>query len=162
MRRGAFIEGVHRYHLWRAWVPGARSLTWVMLNPSTADGDVDDPTVRKCIGFARQWGFGSIDVVNAYSYRTRSPKELRASGYPNGTHADAAIRGVLRRYTDRVVYAWGTKALGDRVAQVDALVRAEGFEPWTLGLTQGGHPQHPLYVPYETELTRFMGAYDAA
>lgn len=157
MEGDAFIDGEaceHRYHLWRAWKTGARSVTWVMLNPSTADARRDDPTIRKCIGFAQRWGFGSIDVINLYSFRTPSPAALRTAGYPNGPHADSTIHRVLLEYTELVVYAWGTKAQPERVAEVDAMVRAAGHLPWVLRRTKDAHPEHPLYIPYATERCR--------
>ena len=147
---GAFVDGVHRYHLWRAWQSGARSVCWIMLNPSIADAAVDDPTIRKCVGFSRRWGFGSIDVLNLYTYRATSPNELRRAGCPNGEFADAVIKSVLGEYTERVVYGWGTNARVDREVAVDALVRSQGFEPMALAVCQGGQPGHPLYLPYET------------
>ena len=148
-RGGAFVDGVHRYHLWRAWEARAPSVCWIMLNPSIADASVDDPTVRKCVGFSKRWGFGSIDVLNLYTYRATSPNELRRAGYPNGEFADAVIKSVLGEYTDRVVYGWGTKARRDRAAVVDGLVRSLGFEPMALKLCRDGQPAHPLYLPYE-------------
>lgn len=151
MNGGAWIVGDHRYRLWRAWEAGAPSVVWVMLNPSTADAKVDDPTIRKCIGFAKRWGYGSIDVVNLYTFRSASPKELKAKGYPNGDRADAVIRGVLSEYADRVVFAWGTNADEGRPLEVDRIVRDLGFSPMALRTTQDGHPGHPLYIPYETE-----------
>lgn len=151
MKGGAWINGDHRYQLWRAWETGARSVVWVMLNPSTADHRHDDPTIRKCIGFAKRWGFEAIDVVNLYTFRSASPKWLKAKGYPNGDYADGAIRSVLRQHGDRVIYAWGTNAEEKRPREVDSIVRSLGVTPMALHITNDGHPGHPLYLPYETE-----------
>lgn len=152
LHSGAFVDGDHRYSLYRSWSTGARSVCWVMLNPSTADADEDDPTIRKCVGFSKQWGFGSIDVVNLYSFRSKSPKALKAAGFPNGPFADSAIRSVLGEYVDRVVCAWGTHARPDRVAEVLAMIKESGHEMRAVRMTKAGHPGHPLYVPYSAEL----------
>jgi len=66
---GALMVGDYRYHLWRTWDETRPRLLWVMLNPSTADGETDDPTVRRCIGFSKGWGYGSIEIVNLFAYR---------------------------------------------------------------------------------------------
>jgi hypothetical protein len=161
--RGASIDGEHRYHLFRAWKAGGRSVAWVMLNPSTADAENDDPTVRRCMDFARRWGFGSIDVLNLYTYRTPSPAELKRAGYPNGPHADATIRRVLGEYVDIVVCAWGTHARPDRVAEVLGLIREAGHGPKALRITQAGYPMHPSArgrsrIPPTTRPIAFGGA----
>ena len=151
-RVGAHIDGEHRLHLWRAWRAGAPSVCWVMLNPSTATAEVDDPTVRKCIAFARKWGYGSIDIVNLYTLRTSDPKHLRAHDYPNHPHATATIVRVLREYAELVVVAWGANARWERARQVDAVIRHEGFRPQALHQTRSGHPGHPLYLPLNAQL----------
>lgn len=148
---GAFVDGEHRYHLWRSWSGGAPSVCWIMLNPSTADAQRNDPTIRKCMGYATRWGFRSIDVLNLYTLRTPDPMELKARGYPVGAYADHMFRSVLRAYARRVIYAWGTKARWDRVAEVDALVRDAGHNPQALRLSVDGHPMHPLYQRYERD-----------
>lgn len=145
---GANIQGEFRYHLWRARSGGDRSLCFVMLNPSTADGETDDPTIRKCLGFAERLGFRSIDVLNLYAYRSSSPADLRAAGFPVGEYNDGTIRGVLGEYVERVIVAWGTLAQPTRAREVIDLIRSGGYKPEALAVTKDGHPAHPLYLPY--------------
>lgn len=160
---GADVEGDHRYHLWREWDRTLGSVCWIMLNPSLADAKTDDPTIRKCIGFARRWGFGRIDVVNLYTLRTPSPAALRRAGYANrdrpasrrddlppNTFEDISIKAALVGAME-VVCAWGVHAQMGRVWKVLSLVRKAGHVPKALRVTKGGAPEHPLYVPYDVE-----------
>lgn len=159
MNSGAYVDGMHRYHLWRNWNRSKPSCVWVMLNPSTADARIDDPTIRKCMGFANRWGFGAIDVVNLYTYRATSPKDLRAAGFPNGPEADRVILDVLGGLyhpVGRVVFAWGRHGRAERVAKVEALCRVTGCPtPVALRLNKDGSPQHPLYVPWDATPVAF-------
>ena len=131
----------YRYRLWRSWDPDGARVAFVMLNPSTADDRRDDPTIRRCVGFARSWGFGSLDVVNLFGYRATFPADLvRAPdpvGQENARHVRAALRGA-----DLVVLAWGRRATDSVLL---SLPRAH-----CLGLTRTGQPRHPLYVRGET------------
>jgi len=146
--------GSYRYELARCWDPCAPPLTFIMLNPSTADASADDPTIRRCMGFARREGLGGIVVVNLYAYRATFPVDMLAAADPVGSANDAHLVAALasaRRQDAPVVAAWGAKANPDRVRQVCAL---EGFEGvLCLGVTNAGHPRHPLYVPADTPFT---------
>lgn len=104
--RGAMIIGPYRYQLWRDFEEGRRRICFVMLNPSTADGMHDDPTVRKCIYYARAWGFRSLEIVNLFSYRATDPGELLKVEAPVGIDTDRAIFDVTFA-SDMVVCAWG-------------------------------------------------------
>lgn len=119
-----------------------------MLNPSTADENADDPTLRRCIGFARNWGLGGIDVVNLYALRATNPADLWRSDDPVGPENDAHLEDAGR--TSRMlVAAWGAHPKAERVAQVLAI---PGFDRLTcLRTTKDGHPGHPLYVPKDVE-----------
>ena len=124
-----------------------------MLNPSTADAVRDDPTIRRCIGFARAWGYRRLVVTNIFALRATLPSALRGAADPVGPRND---RYILRaaRDADRVVCAWGVHgALGNREAEVLALLRDLALE--NLGLTQGGYPRHPLYVAGLTVPSRY-------
>lgn len=152
MLKGATIIGDYRYHLWRSWGgEGSRSVCLVMLNPSTADGTTDDPTLAKII--ARTWGYGSLDVVDLYSYRATDPEALRAAGFPIGEHTDETIVDKLSRnlsrggYADKVIVGWGTNAQRHRADAALKLIRGAGFEPHALKVTKLGAPSHPLYLP---------------
>lgn len=122
---------------------------FVMLNPSTADAEVLDPTVRRCVGFAVSWGFGSIDVANLFAYRSTNPAQLRRVVDPVGPENDFHIRE-LASSADLVVAAWGNhgglQERGRTVLNTLSLVRTVS----TLGLTKLGHPSHPLYLPATT------------
>lgn len=126
--------------------------TFVMLNPSTADADVDDPTIRRCMGFARAWGMGGLGVVNLYGYRATDPRELHKVPDPVGPHNDLALEHAISYALDNqlpLIAAWGSNAEARRVEQVMALCGSEGWE--CLGTTIKGAPRHPLYLPATAE-----------
>jgi hypothetical protein len=119
---------------------------FVMLNPSTADGEVDDPTIRRCVGFAQTWGYGALEVVNLYAYRTTLPVELGAPADPVGPLNDSRILEADRS-CDLVVCAWGNNSMAVRRAPaVLELFRGAGTPLRCLGLTKSGQPRHPLYL----------------
>lgn len=140
---GADVRGDYRYTLTRTWNASAEPLVFILLNPSTADASQDDPTIRRCIGFAKRWGFGGIIVVNLYAYRATKPRDMLAADDPIGPDNDRVIAEVLARRT--VVAAWGTNARHERVAEVLALI-PESARLLALEITKLGHPRHPLYV----------------
>lgn len=154
MFKSAVISGCerYRYQLVRQWRDDADSkvLHWVMLNPSTADADLDDPTIRKCIGFARFNGFDGISVVNLFAYRSTSPKELtwqRGRVDVVGPENDLWISKIPLNAT--VVCAWGSyieqqpslwwrhNAVKNMLAGRDLRCVKLSRQPW-----------HPLYVKY--------------
>ena len=97
-----------RYRLGRRWGDGA-AVCFVLLNPSTADETREDPTIRRCIGFARSLGYGALEVVNLYAYVATDPAELRRAGYPVGRYTDRHIEAAVLE-SGRVVLAWGVRA----------------------------------------------------
>lgn len=136
-----------RYRLSRVWGGPRRRVNFVMLNPSTADAWQLDPTVRRCVGFARAWGAGAVCVTNLFAVRSPRPSVLREVNDPVGPDNDAAILAAAGA-ADLVVAAWGTHGeYRGRDAQVRALLDDAGVELHVLRLTAGGHPGHPLYVP---------------
>jgi hypothetical protein len=157
MRRGATIIGDFRYHLWRSWGPiGCPSICFVMLNPSTADANDDDPTLRFCIGIADALGYWRLDVVNLYAYRATQPSALRERGFPVGPSNDDGIRAVLQAnmqrdgfYTHKVIVAWGTNAQRSRADAMLKLIRECGHEPLALKVSKLGAPEHPLYKKHD-------------
>jgi hypothetical protein len=111
----------YRYRLWRTWGDGPR-LGWIMLNPSQADEQVDDPTLRRCVGFARGWGFGGLEVVNLFAYRASRPGLLRLVADPIGPQNDRYLRGLADRVA-AIVCAWGNGgAWGERDRVVRGLL----------------------------------------
>lgn len=143
----------YRYYLARD-LRGAKSpamrhtVCFIMLNPSTADATQDDPTIRRCIGFARRFGYNALSVVNLFAYRATNPRMLLdlqpevAIGPDNDRHIAEAVCGA-----HGVICAWGNRgALYDRGAIVADLIRAQCIDPECLGLTKTGQPAHPLYL----------------
>lgn len=148
VRSSAVISdcGQYRYRLRRTWDASIQTLGFVMLNPSTADAETDDPTIRRCMGFARDLGFGGISVANLYAYRATKPADLWRASDPVGPLNDATLTALFESpAVGMVVAAWGSNARADRVAQVAALPRAATLH--ALGLTKDGAPRHPLYMP---------------
>lgn len=147
--------GRYRYDLWRVWDELLPYAAFIMLNPSTADAAADDPTIRRCVGFARAWGYGGIVVTNLFAWRATDPRELRMARDPIGPDNDKAIlRWATYARSGVVVCAWGAEAatgkrplLRQQPAHVMLLLRRAGVTPHHLGLTQAGHPRHPLYLP---------------
>lgn len=142
----------YRYLLTRVWdVQGPKAL-FVMLNPSTATEFQNDPTVERCERRARALGYGAFRVTNIFAYRATDPKVMRAQTDPVGPENDAAIRYSALQWADRIICAWGTHgAFLSRGPHVEALLRATGKPLFTLGLTQDGHPKHPLYIGYDRQ-----------
>ena len=115
----AFNEArTHRYLLARSWQPGLPVMTWIMLNPSTADAFADDPTIRRCVSFARREGCGGIVVTNLFALRATDPRELRLHSDPVGACNDQVIDA---HACGTVVVAWGAGGnLSGRGGQVAA------------------------------------------
>ncbi|MEP6871676.1 MAG: DUF1643 domain-containing protein [Anaerolineaceae bacterium] len=150
MEGGACFDssGAYRYRLWRAWEPALPIVTFVMLNPSSADAERDDPTIRRCIGFARSWGFGRLQTVNLCAYRATSPRALLASDDPFGPENEQHLLAALAN-ADLVIAAWGNHGRSFTPPTFDQNVHH-------LGLTTLGQPRHPLYVRGETRLVPWI------
>lgn len=173
VEKGAMVSacGKYRYELWREWrgthdrknwrwygtKDGAgaemgtpKSCLFIMLNPSTADGEKDDATIRRCVGFAKSWNYERLEVVNLFAFRTRYPKELLV------LHHDADPVGHLNQErvemaandAGMIVCAWGTN--GNHIGQDETVlgwVDRHINKVYALGLTKDGQPRHPLYLP---------------
>lgn len=143
--------GRFRFRLDRRWDQGSGRVCWVMLNPSTADGYEDDPTLRRCIGFSKAWGYGSLVVVNLFAWRATDPAELERAGLDavGGPEADSHIEAALQG-SQIAVCGWGSGGPGaersTRIPEVVRLIEAAGLVPMVLGTTRGGDPRHPLYL----------------
>ena len=180
--KGAILspDGRYRYLLWREWrgthdpkhwwwsgeKDGAgkpwgepKSVLFIMLNPSTADADVDDPTIRRCVAFAKRWNYERLEVLNLFAYRTKNPCELLKL-----THNDDPVGHENQRWFDRcafdhgrcglIICAWG--AHGNHINQDEtALGWIEDAPRYALGVTKDGHPKHPLYLPADAKPVRF-------
>lgn len=137
--------GQYRYTLWRVWDSTLPAVAFVMLNPSTADETVEDPTIRRCTGFARAWGYGSVEVVNLFSYRATQPQQLKLAEDPVGAETDSYILQASDR-ASLLVFAWGNWGkLFDRDRAVLKLLSQK--QCYCLGRNRSGQPRHPLYVP---------------
>lgn len=175
--KGARISacGKYRYRLWREWRGthdpknwrwlGSRdvagepwgeplSALFVMLNPSTADGEQDDPTIRRCVGFAKAWKYERIDVVNLYAYRATKPRDLvafRAQGGDPVGWENSEIVADAAHDAGIIVCAWGANdVVGDQGETMRGWLG--GKKHYALGLTQSGQPRHPLYAPKDTAI----------
>ncbi len=133
----------YRYALWRRWAAGDDFVLIVSLNPSTADHRRDDPTIRRCIGFARDWGYSGLCVANLFAFRATRPEDLKAAARPVGPRNDHWLRR-LAAEASLVVGGWGNHGTFMNRAET---VRALLPELHVLRLNRSGEPAHPLYLP---------------
>lgn len=143
----------YRYALWRRWSDGPVAAV-IGLNPSTADEVQNDPTVRRCINFAKSWGMGGLAMLNIFAYRATLPADMKAIEDPVGALTDEHIQ----RYAgaaDVVVAAWGVHGahLERGRTVIDLVGSLQCF-----GTTKEGHPRHPLYLRKDAELVPLLQA----
>lgn len=141
--------GRYRYRLTRTIGPGRRSICWIMLNPSTADADADDPTIRKVVGFSRRWSYDRIVVVNLFAWRATKPRELARAEDPIGPENDSHIGSAVID-ADLVVAAWGVEGshlISGRAFHVTHRLLA-AVDMHVIGTTTNGSPGHPLMPAY--------------
>lgn len=146
--------GKYRYMLRRdtgLLMPEISSVLFVMLNPSIADATQDDPTIRRCIGFAKTWDASGLVVANLYAYRTTNPKELWDTADPIGISNNFRLGSLLAEFDD-VVCAWGRNAKRERVRNFMGMARHHGCRTRCLGINKDGSPKHPLYVRADQKL----------
>jgi hypothetical protein len=147
-------SGRYRYALWRAWSADYPRIVFILLNPSTADVQKNDPTIRRCMGFARDWQFGAVEVVNLFAYRATDGRELLKAVDPIGEENNRFLMCAVERCST-VVVGWGTRGtLLGRDREVISLL-AGRKDVYCLGTTKGGHPRHPLYLRGDTVLEPF-------
>lgn len=133
----------YRYALWREWDDALPAVMFLALNPSTADHRRDDPTIRRCIGFARDWGFGRLCVANLFAFRATRPEDLKAAADPVGPRNDLWLHRLCGE-VELVVAGWGNHgAFMDRATQVRTRMHGLHY----LRLNRSGEPAHPLYLP---------------
>lgn len=148
----------YRYTLFRDWEDGPK-LTFIMLNPSTADAMLDDRTIGRCIRFAQDHGFTGLRVGNVFAFRATDPADMKAALDPVGPGNDDALREMFVQARDAetpIVAAWGVHGahLG-RADQVVALAASVGVGLHCLGTSKEGHPRHPLYIRADQPFARF-------
>lgn len=158
----ALTDGPYRYLLTRVWAEEgekAKTVTFIMLNPSTADADIDDPTVRRCVSFAEDWGFNSLLIANLFAFRTSYPAKLLKAEDPIGP-GNLRTLAMAAKIADQVVCAWGDvvkkktiEAYSDHFRSVCSILGPQN--PQCLGTTKHGAPKHPLYLPADQTTSTF-------
>ncbi len=137
-------DGKHRFQLWRIWDDKLPKVLFIMLNPSTADAEMDDPTIRRCIGFAKSWGYGGFYVGNLFTYRSKTPNDL----FMAETIIHWGNKSHIKTMHDKckiVVCAWGNSKIVDKLCPPHKPL--EGFTNCHyIELSNDGTPKHPLYL----------------
>jgi hypothetical protein len=156
----AFISecGKYRYELRRTWDESRPKVMFIMLNPSTADAEIDDPTIRRCVGFAKSWGYGGILVGNLFAYRATEPKTLLTVNDPIGRENLTHLK-VMYNESDTAICAWGNGKLVEKLGKKFG----EDYKPlsgflgriYYLELANDGTPKHPLYLKGDLKPVRF-------
>jgi len=140
----------YRYALWRNWHIPSQKLAYAMfvgLNPSTADETNDDPTIRRCISYAKAWGYTGLCMTNIFAYRATDPREMMVQHDPIGEDNDRTLID-LAEAASVVVAAWGVHGVHrGRNEAIKKLLPNLHY----LRLTKDGHPGHPLYLPKTLE-----------
>ena len=157
VNRGAVFSPCRRwrYALWRIWNSEHPLLHFMMLNPSTADENANDPTVERCERRAREWGYGGLIVTNIFAWRSTDPRALLEVDDPIGPENDAVILRAIFLALDTVC-AWGVHGRARGRELVDGPLRMCHLH--ALGFTADGTPRHPLYLPYESEPVPYHNA----
>lgn len=135
----------YRYTLWRHWSNSfvSRYAMFIGLNPSTADENKDDPTIRRCIGYAKDWGYTGLCMTNLFAFRATLPDNMKSAEDPIGPDNDQALINVAE-CAGVIVAAWGVHGshLG-RDQEIRKIISRLSY----LKLTKEGFPGHPLYLP---------------
>ncbi|BCF97402.1 hypothetical protein PPGU19_019710 [Paraburkholderia sp. PGU19] len=156
--------GTYRYLLKRqaeSMSPMKSTALFVMLNPSTADATLDDPTIRRCRSFAKLWNCNGLAVANLYALRSTDLGTLWSHPDPVGPDNDDYLWNIARECGD-VVCAWGANAKPERAARVASILTDAGARLWCLGMTKDGSPRHPLYVHSDQPLNEWKPQFAAS
>ena len=145
MRGGAVIIGNYRYLLWREWDSDSKTVSFIMLNPSRADASLNDPTITRCINFANSWGYGRLEVVNLFAYRTSQPSLLKQVAEPIGKDNDSYILKTAHN-SDQVILAWGNHGAWQKQDLYVLQLLKNHTHLYCFGVTKKGCPRHPLYL----------------
>ena len=145
MQDGAVITGNYRYLLWREWDSNNKTVSFIMLNPSRADAEINDPTITRCINFASFWGYGRLEVVNLFAYRTSKPSLIKQVAEPIGKDNDRYIVESVKR-SDKVILAWGNHGTWQQQDLYILQLLKNHNHLYSLGITKRGCPRHPLYL----------------
>jgi hypothetical protein len=139
----------YRYRLTRRWSDGP-TLNVIGLNPSTADETQDDPTIRRCIGFAKSWGYHGLVMTNLCAFRATDPKDLWNAPEPAGPDNDRWLKQEAE-VAGLVLAAWGANIMTHDAGPRMLRYVLQGIEVHCLGKTRDGHPRHPLYIAKATQ-----------
>jgi hypothetical protein len=151
-------DRVYRYALWRVWGKGTRRLVVIGLNPSTADAERDDRTIRRCMAFAQREGCDGLVMLNLFAVRTKDPKIMKAHAEPIGARNDRALVHYATTGATIVLAAWGRHGSHlDRARDVCGTLKRAGVRLMCLGTTGNGAPRHPLYMRGDTPFARYSG-----
>ena len=144
----------YRYALWRSWGDSSNYVNFIGLNPSIADDFKDDPTIRKCRGFAKRWGYGAMCMTNLFAFRCPHPLLMMREADPIGPDNAKWLISIANN-AKLIVAAWGNhgKHLGQDFMVGSAILGAAPM--WCLRQNKDGSPAHPLYIPYGTELIEY-------
>jgi len=134
----------YRYHLYREWDKNLDKILFIMLNPSDGDEKLDDNTIKRCIYFAKKFGYGSLEIVNLYSLVSKDPKVLKYSKIdPIGIETDNYILQSAKK-SKKIILAWGNKHyFNNRNKNVINLLLKNGYKLYCLKKTIKGNPYHP-------------------
>jgi len=150
-------DRLYRYTLWREFAPtGKGYCMFIGLNPSTADEKINDPTIRRCIGFAKDWGYEALCMTNLFGYRATDPKIMKQQDNPAG---EDNIHHIARCASEAgiIIAAWGTHGVFRcQDANVLTALRLIKVKVHHLGLSKKGHPKHPLYLKKTTLPEQFI------
>lgn len=161
MEKSARISecGKYRYQLSRVWDMALPSVCFMMLNPSTADAENDDNTIKRCIEFARSWGYGSLYVVNLYAYRSRHPQDLLVVSDPIGSKNLLHVITIASK-CEKIICAWGNSPIVNRIQKnypdYLPLKVIPTHKLHCLALANDGTPKHPLYLPAKLKPLKFL------
>ena len=137
----------YRFLLTRVYSQGERTCVFIMLNPSIADGSMDDPTTRRCVKFSLMWGFDRLTIVNLFAYRTAYPRLLSSIKDPVGNYNDLIIKSTIQS-DSQVVLGWGNRGtMLNRSEKIQNTLSSFAVNSMAFRLTNSGQPVHPLYIP---------------
>jgi len=148
-------NGLYRYSLTRVWSDRFPRIGLIMLNPSTADATKDDPTIRRCINFAKSWGYGGIEVGNLFAYRATHQLVLRRVVDPVGRENDCYLLQ-MQQSVEKIVVAWGNYGSWQQRDKSVLRLLSQDRVLHCLGITLQGQPRHPLYVRSDTALIPYQ------
>jgi hypothetical protein len=141
MKKSAILssDNIYRYQLSRSWDEEKPKILFIMLNPSTADEFVEDPTIRRIVNYAKDWGYGGVYVGNLYAFRSTDPKGLNSAEDPVGPENITHIQTLIG-LVDKVVYAWGNER------KEPEWLKKIVTNPYCIDISKKGIPKHPLYL----------------